>query len=144
MKVLVAVVMVLAMVSFGSVRSGSLHRSDAVTLSDALASVGVQSDVSIMRNDGGKHFVAYFSGNYDVDEDIYEVIVLAMAAGEISRQTSWTSSLAIAVFRDKVVGISTANCREIVRMVNAGYSDVVVLEFYLRNSYAIPRSESAF
>lgn len=143
MKIAAVVMLIIAALSMGAVRSGSLYRSDATTFSNALINGGVHSDVSIMRNAGGTHYVAYFPYRYSLDNNIYEVLVIAIAVGQISSSTTWSSDLAIAVFRNEVVAISTANCRRIVNMINAGYSDAEVIYFYANNSYTLERELSA-
>lgn len=141
MRNTLAVLLVLIVsVSFGSVRSGSYYTSAARDLSDALVSVGVYAQCSIEYELDGYQYVIRFDGDYYDESDIAEVFCCAMAVGLVSSSTSWTSMGMVCVYEDKVIVMDTAACRQMNSYINGGYSDTVVYNFYLSNSYVYDRT----
>lgn len=145
MKTALILLSVLTLISFGSVKSGTSHYSDACDFDAALRSVGVYTEVSIENYGAGMQYIAWFDGDYyDLDQDGDEAFSVALAAGVISYMTSWASVGAICVYEDEVVAIFTEDCRYIAELAASGYSDYTIYNYYLNNSIAIPRSQTEY
>lgn len=131
MKKVIIVLLVVATMAMATVRSGSSYSSDARLFDSYLAAVNVYAETGIIYKNGGYQYVAWFNNDYYSESDVYKVMSVCSAAALVSDQTRWSSDCAVCVFEDKLVGMSTQDCRTLMNMINEGYSDESVGYFFL-------------
>ena len=142
-NIAILIVLLLASVSVADVISGSSHYSDAVEFDNFIEDCGVyNARTKIIYKNGGYQYVAYFSENYSLDDDLEEVFSCAISAGYTSRSTSWSSAACVCVYNDEVVAITTEDCRVMVTAWEYGYSLGELYNYYLTYSMALDRDET--
>ena len=126
------VLMVLSSLALADVIPGTLHRSDAQLVDNIMEETGVSNgSVNIVYSGDLTVYGVIFPGDYfdwDSDDDRREVSSFFVAVALVSVNTSWHSDLAVAVYEDIMVGLTTENCREVVRLMNEGYNVTEFLE----------------
>jgi len=147
MRYAVVLLMVFAMFSLASVRSGSRHYSDALLFDEYLEVMGIYEEVSIefSPHTDDLNYIIWLDGDYfdtSSSDDAEEIMWGALAAGNVSRETSWPSAALVLVYEDDLVGLSTYACREVVRMAEEGYYDSAINRFIVSNLVIGDRAES--
>ena len=128
------VLMLLSSLAFADVAFDTIHWLDAQHVANIMEETGVTNgSVKIFYLDSLTIYGVDFPGDYfdwDSDDDTREVSSFFVAVALVSVNTSWHSDLAVAVYEDIMVGLTTENCREVVRLMSEGYN---VEEFLIEN-----------
>ena len=124
MRNVVVLVVVVSTIAFGDVFPGTLHRSDAQAVVEYMEECGIYSGrVKIVEFECLIIYAIQFKGNHfswDSESDIAEISAFFLAVANVSALTSWHSDAAIALYEDDTVGMLTANCREVLRILENG------------------------
>ena len=121
MRTAITILMLIATMAMASYSVDTIYRTDAISVHRVIQNAGHDNDdfqVMISRSDGDIHYLIAWDGeHYDPDyddQDLGRLLLSIVAAGVVSEQTTWTSSMVMVGFTNKMFGCSTSSARYLV------------------------------
>ena len=134
MRTVIVILMLAATMAMASYAIETIHRNDAMAVHLIIQNAGYSNSdfqVMIARDDGDVHYLIawedeHYAPDYD-DQDLGRLLISIGAAGAISEQTTWTSSMVMVGFTNKMFGCSTSAARYLVANVgNMSENDLYI------------------
>lgn len=134
MKKAMILLFLVSTLAVSGVLSGSLYRSDAQSVNDAIVSTGFSCNVKIVLADGNYNYVVGFQSYFDRSDGggLSRFLSAVVAVALVSADANWRSGYLITVFEDTTFMIETSKCR----YLNNNYQNMTntQLENYLLNN----------
>lgn len=122
--------LVLCGVTMASVAYNSEHYGDAAIISYGLAEMGFNPTVQISTVDCGTcYFVLYYDDWYDSDTDMNKLLYALFGCAAVSEITDWRSELAVIVFENKTISMTTEDARYLYNYMQENDADSYAIAY---------------
>ena len=126
----IALLLVLCGVTLGSVAGNSEHPGDAAIISYGLAQMGFTPTVQIATVDCGTcYFVLYYDDWYDADVDLNKLLYALFGCAAVSEITDWRSELAVILFENKTISMTTEDARYLYNYMQENEADSYAIAY---------------